>query len=283
MGTLGDRIGRRRLLLIGAARVRRRLGARGVLDQRGDADRRRARCSASPAATLAPSTLSLIRNMFQRRRGSARSRSASGSPASPPARRSARCVGGLLLEHFWWGSVFLLARAGDGAAARGRARAAARVPRPRRRPPRPGERRHVAGRRARGDLRPQADRRGRLGRRRGGRLDRGRPGRRRALPASPAAPGRPADRPAPVPGPRLQRRARRRTARRSSSCSARVLHRPVPAAGARAFAAGGGAVDAALGRRLHRGLAARRRCSCAASRPGSCRRRPARSPSPAWR
>src|SRR6478672_1075631 len=63
MGTLGDRIGRRRLLLIGAATF----GATSVL----------AAFSTSPAmliasrallglagATLAPSTLSLIRNMF---------------------------------------------------------------------------------------------------------------------------------------------------------------------------------------------------------------------------
>ena len=40
MGTLGDRIGRRKLLLIGAGRVRRRLGGRGVRDHPGDADRR---------------------------------------------------------------------------------------------------------------------------------------------------------------------------------------------------------------------------------------------------
>ena len=40
MGTLGDRIGRRRLLLIRCGGVRRRLRARRVLDQRGDADRR---------------------------------------------------------------------------------------------------------------------------------------------------------------------------------------------------------------------------------------------------
>ena len=39
-----------------------------------------------------------------------------------------------MLEHFWWGSVFLLGRAGDGAAARRRAAAAARVPRPDARP-----------------------------------------------------------------------------------------------------------------------------------------------------
>src|SRR5687768_17370034 len=64
MGTLGDRIGRRRLLLIGAAAF----GAASVL----------AAFSTSPTmliatrallgvagATLAPSTMSLIRNMFQ--------------------------------------------------------------------------------------------------------------------------------------------------------------------------------------------------------------------------
>ena len=39
MGTLGDRIGRRRLLLIGAAAFGARLGARRALDQRRDADR----------------------------------------------------------------------------------------------------------------------------------------------------------------------------------------------------------------------------------------------------
>src|SRR5947207_1168481 len=63
MGTLGDRIGRRRLLLIGAAAfamasmfaafsqsAEMLIVARGVLGMAG--------------ATLAPSTLSLIRNMF---------------------------------------------------------------------------------------------------------------------------------------------------------------------------------------------------------------------------
>ena len=39
MGTLGDRIGRRRLLLIGAVGVRPRLGSGRVLDERRDADR----------------------------------------------------------------------------------------------------------------------------------------------------------------------------------------------------------------------------------------------------
>jgi MFS transporter, DHA2 family, multidrug resistance protein len=107
MGTLGDRIGRRRLLLTGAAGF---AGA-SVL----------AAYSTSPAmliaarallgvagATLAPSTLSLIRSMFpdpgQRRIavGVWISSFSAGGAAGP-------LIGGLLLEWFWWGSVFLVA------------------------------------------------------------------------------------------------------------------------------------------------------------------------------
>jgi DHA2 family multidrug resistance protein-like MFS transporter len=107
MGTLGDRIGRRRLLLIGAAAF----GVTSLL----------AAFSTTPAmlivsraalgiagATLAPSTLSLIFHMFQ----DPRERSiavgvwigafSAGSAIGP-------ILGGLLLEFFWWGSVFLLA------------------------------------------------------------------------------------------------------------------------------------------------------------------------------
>jgi MFS transporter, DHA2 family, multidrug resistance protein len=107
MGTLGDRIGRRRLLLTGAgafavASVLAALsttpwmliGARALLGLAG--------------ATLAPSTLSLIRSMFAdpRQRTAAvgvwiASFSAGGA-IGPLA-------GGVLLEWFWWGSVFLLA------------------------------------------------------------------------------------------------------------------------------------------------------------------------------
>jgi DHA2 family multidrug resistance protein-like MFS transporter len=106
MGTLGDRIGRRRLLMIGAAAF----GVASVL----------AAFSGTPqlliasrallgiaAATLAPSTLSLIRNMFldPQQRTVAISiwvMSYSAGAAIGPV------IGGVLLEYFWWGSVFLI-------------------------------------------------------------------------------------------------------------------------------------------------------------------------------
>jgi DHA2 family multidrug resistance protein-like MFS transporter len=107
MGTLGDRIGRRRLLLIGAA-------AFGVVSLLAAFSTSAEMLIVSRAllgiagATLAPSTLSLIFHMFQ----DPRQRSvaigvwigsfSAGSAIGP-------VLGGLLLEFFWWGSVFLLA------------------------------------------------------------------------------------------------------------------------------------------------------------------------------
>jgi DHA2 family multidrug resistance protein-like MFS transporter len=106
MGTLGDRIGRRKLLLIGAAAFgvasviaayapspETLIAARGLLGIAG--------------ATLMPSTMSLIRNMFhdpvQRTTaiGIWISGFSAGSAIGP-------LLGGWLLERFWWGSVFLL-------------------------------------------------------------------------------------------------------------------------------------------------------------------------------
>src|SRR5213592_3462189 len=106
MGTLGDRIGRRRLLMIGAVA----LGIASVLAafSRTPGMLIAARAVLGLAgATLAPSTMSLIRNMFldpQQRSvaiGVWIASYSAGGVIGPP-------LGGVLLEYFWWGSVFLV-------------------------------------------------------------------------------------------------------------------------------------------------------------------------------
>ena len=106
MGTLGDRIGRRRLLLIGAAGF----GAASVVAAFSTSAEMLIAARAVlgvAAATLAPSTLSLIRNMFHHPRqrtvaiGLWVTSYSVGAAIGP-------LVGGLLLESFWWGSVFLV-------------------------------------------------------------------------------------------------------------------------------------------------------------------------------
>jgi DHA2 family multidrug resistance protein-like MFS transporter len=107
MGTLGDRIGRRRLLLGGAA-------AFGIVSVLAAFSTTPEMLIASRAllgiagATIAPSTLSLIFTMFQdpKQRATAIgvwiSAFSAGSAIGP-------VLGGVLLAQFWWGSVFLLA------------------------------------------------------------------------------------------------------------------------------------------------------------------------------
>lgn len=107
MGSLGDRVGRRKLLLIGGAgftavsvlaafmpSAALLIAARALMGIFG--------------AMLMPSTLSLIRNIFtdatERRLAIAIwAAGFSGGAALGPV------VGGLLLEYFYWGSVFLMA------------------------------------------------------------------------------------------------------------------------------------------------------------------------------
>jgi MFS transporter, DHA2 family, multidrug resistance protein len=106
MGTLGDRIGRRRLLLIGAAAF----GVASVIAAFSNSAEMlivtRALLGLA-GATLAPSTLSLIRNMFH---DSAQRTVAVGVWITSYSVGAAigPLLGGLLLQHFWWGSVFLL-------------------------------------------------------------------------------------------------------------------------------------------------------------------------------
>jgi MFS transporter, DHA2 family, multidrug resistance protein len=107
MGTLGDRIGRRKLLMIGAAAF----GAASILAAYSVSAEMlivsRALLGIA-GATLAPSTLSLIFHMFQdeqQRRvaiGVWIGSFSAGAAIGP-------VLGGIMLEFFWWGSVFLLA------------------------------------------------------------------------------------------------------------------------------------------------------------------------------
>ncbi len=106
VGGLGDRIGRRKLLLIGGAAFAAAsvlagfstsapmlIGSRALLGLAG--------------AALVPSTLSLLSTLFED--GTERTKAigvwgasfAIGAAIGP-------LIGGVLLEHFWWGSVFLV-------------------------------------------------------------------------------------------------------------------------------------------------------------------------------
>ena len=145
MGNLGDRIGRRRLLLIGAAAFGIASVAAALARSAGTLIAARALLGIA-GATLAPSTLSLIRNMFLNPRertlaiGVWTASYSFGGAIGP-------VLGGVVLQHFHWGAVFLLARAGDGAVADRRADPAARVPRPGAAPAGSRQRGAVAGRR----------------------------------------------------------------------------------------------------------------------------------------
>lgn len=106
MGTLGDKIGRRKVLLVGAAvfglasllaafsnSANALILSRGILGVAG--------------ATLAPSTLSLLRTMFEDPKqrivaiGVWITSFSTGGAIGP-------VIGGIVLEYYWWGAVFLV-------------------------------------------------------------------------------------------------------------------------------------------------------------------------------
>ena len=107
MGTLGDRIGRRKLLMIGAFAFGLASVLAAFASSAGMLIVARALLGLS-AATLAPSTLSLISNMFPDPKertfaiGVWISSFSAGGAIGP-------VIGGILLTWFWWGSVFLIA------------------------------------------------------------------------------------------------------------------------------------------------------------------------------
>jgi len=107
MGTLGDRIGRRRLLMIGAAAF----GVASVVAALSTTAEMlivtRALLGVA-GATLAPSTLSLIRNMFQDP-GQRQKAIAVWITSFSLGAAIGPLLGGVVLEFFWWGAAFLLA------------------------------------------------------------------------------------------------------------------------------------------------------------------------------
>ncbi|MFD6334514.1 DHA2 family efflux MFS transporter permease subunit [Streptomyces niveus] len=106
MGSLGDRIGRKKLLLTGAVAF----GAVSVLNAYATSPEMMivARALLGVAgATLMPSTLALIRNIFHDPKERSLAIGIWGAAASAGA-AVGPVVGGFLLEHFWWGSVFLI-------------------------------------------------------------------------------------------------------------------------------------------------------------------------------
>uniref|UniRef100_A0AAU1HTB4 MFS transporter n=1 Tax=Streptomyces sp. NBC_00180 TaxID=2903632 RepID=A0AAU1HTB4_9ACTN len=106
MGSLGDRIGHRRLLLIGAAAF----GAASLLAAYANSAEMLIAARAIlgiGGATLMPSTMAMLRTMFTDPAQRAKAIGVwSGVMTAGIALGSV--MSGVLVEHFWWGSVFLV-------------------------------------------------------------------------------------------------------------------------------------------------------------------------------
>ncbi len=106
MGTLGDRIGRRKVLLFGAAAF----GAASILAAFSTSASMLILARALQGiagATIAPSTLSLIVNLFRNETERNRAIGIWGTAFSVGG-LVGPLIGGVLLQHFHWGSVFLI-------------------------------------------------------------------------------------------------------------------------------------------------------------------------------
>jgi DHA2 family multidrug resistance protein-like MFS transporter len=107
MGTLGDRFGRRKMLLIGATGFAAVSALAAFVPTAGLLIAARALLGLF-GAMLMPSTLSLLRSIFQNR-DQRRMAIAVWASAFSAGSALGPIVGGFLLEHFSWGSVFLIA------------------------------------------------------------------------------------------------------------------------------------------------------------------------------
>ncbi|GGX50399.1 MFS transporter [Streptomyces fructofermentans] len=105
-GTLGDRVGRRRILLLGYALFGVASAIAALADTAQVLIAARALLGVG-GAMIMPATLSILRQVFPDRRERAlaigiwSAVAAVGAAVGP-------LLGGFLLEHFWWGSVFLI-------------------------------------------------------------------------------------------------------------------------------------------------------------------------------
>ncbi|MFI2377631.1 MFS transporter [Streptomyces sp. NPDC018964] len=105
-GTLGDRIGRRRVLLLGYALFGVASGTAALADNAQVLIVARALLGVG-GAMIMPATLSILRQVFPDRRERALAIGVWSAVAAVGA-AVGPLLGGFLLEHFWWGSVFLV-------------------------------------------------------------------------------------------------------------------------------------------------------------------------------
>ncbi|MFF3732556.1 MFS transporter [Streptomyces sp. NPDC002476] len=105
-GTLGDRVGRRRVLLLGYALFGIASAIAALADTPGVLIAARALLGVG-GAMIMPATLSILRQVFPDRRERAVAIGVWSAVAAVGA-ATGPVVGGFLVEHFWWGSVFLI-------------------------------------------------------------------------------------------------------------------------------------------------------------------------------
>ncbi|MHC3817705.1 MFS transporter [Streptomyces sp. NBC_00341] len=105
-GTLGDRVGRRRVLLLGYALFGVASAVAAMADSAGVLIAARALLGVG-GAMIMPATLSILRQVFPDRRERAVAIGVWSAVAAVGA-ATGPVIGGFLVEHFWWGSVFLI-------------------------------------------------------------------------------------------------------------------------------------------------------------------------------